>query len=460
MQQSFALALWFVLLVALLRLDPVRLPGRSIALWLPVVWFFLIGSRLPSQWFGGGIFFTGGTLSEGNALDRNIWLALIFLSFLVLASRSFRWQEFFAKNAALTALIALGLLSVLWSDFPFVAFKRWLRDLGAYLVILVTLSDSSGVNAVRWVFRRVFFLLIPLSILLIKYFPEMAREYDHWTGQGYFIGAATSKNMLGVMCLVSGMFFLWDTLTRWRDGQERGARRIIWINIAFFVMSLWLLSMASSATSAICLMLGCALIAGAHLGFFYRRPRLLLTLVPLGLVLYLFLQFGLGIDIVALVAQASGRNPDLTGRTTIWSAVLSVGINPLLGAGYESFWLGPRLDLVWERAVAVNNAHNGYLEVYLNLGLVGVGLLCIFLFASYGTIWKHFKVSPSLGSFSLALWAVLIFYNVTEAAFRGHLLWITFIMTALVVPRADKTASRSRPPVRYAGNSDTYDAKN
>ena len=53
MPPSLALLLWFILLVALLRFDPAKDSKTSIALWVPVIWMFIVGSRLPSQWFGG-----------------------------------------------------------------------------------------------------------------------------------------------------------------------------------------------------------------------------------------------------------------------------------------------------------------------------------------------------------------------------------------------------------------------
>src|SRR5439155_9069149 len=124
------------------------------------------------------------------------------------------------------------------------------------------------------------------------------------------------------------------------------------------------------------------------------------VLIPVGISLYLVLAFGFGIDINAELAQSVGRDPTLTGRTNIWNAVLSTHTNPILGTGYESFWLGRRLNEVWRQAGAgINEAHNGYLEVYLNLGLIGLFLLVVFLVASYRTICRRF-ISSSLASLS------------------------------------------------------------
>ena len=452
MPSQIAFLIWLVLLVALLRLDPIKVRGSSLALWVPVAWLFITATRLPSQWLGTSIGYTAETFAEGNAFDRVVYFALIGLSLAILVRRSFKFGSFISNNLALSGLVLVGLVSVAWSDFPFIAFKRWFRDLGIYLVILVVLTDRWGPDAVRWVYRRVFFLAIPLSIILIKYFPHMAREYDQWTGQQYFTGAATSKNMLGVMCLVSGLYFLWDICTQWHVRTQPETRRVIWINASILAMTMWLLTQAGSATSTLCFAMGAAIILATHIGPIRRNPALLPALVPLGIVSYMLLQFAFGVDLVAVVSEAVGRQPDLTGRTNIWRVVLSTDISPLVGAGYESFWLGPRLLWVWERATGVNHAHNGYLELYLNLGIIGLAFLCAFLVGSYVSIWKRYRASPSLASYSLALWAVILFYNVTESAFRGQLLWLCFLMSVIVVPRAVSSSQNRRmmaaPPPR------------
>src|SRR5688572_31123816 len=120
MPPILALSLWFVLLIALFRYDPAKDRDSSRALWLPVIWLFLLGSRLPSQWFGGYSSAAADVYLEGSPLDRVIFPTLAFMALVVLFSRSFRWAEFVASNAGLVAFLAIGLLSVTWSDFPFV----------------------------------------------------------------------------------------------------------------------------------------------------------------------------------------------------------------------------------------------------------------------------------------------------------------------------------------------------
>ena len=456
MPPSIALLLWIILLSGLIWFDPAKVPQTSVALWVPVTWMFIEGSRLPSQWLGDQVGQAAQALEEGNPLDRTIYFALLFLAIGILISRSFKWGDFFARNRALVALVSFALVSVCWSDFPFVAFKRWFRDLGNYLVILVVLSDARPQDAIRTLLRRLCYLLIPLSILLIKYYSYMGISYSFWTGEREYIGVATSKNMLGVACLVSGLFFFWDTLTRWPERKQRKTKRIILVNIIFMAMTLWLLNLSNSATSRVCLALGCLIIAAAHSEAFRRRPGFLKTLIPVCLCLYLILAFGFNIN--GELAGAVGRDPTLHDRTKIWAILLSMHTNPLIGTGYESFWLGSRFKLFARTSGLgfLNEAHNGYLEVYLNLGLIGLALLCLFLIVTYRNICSRLTQSSGFASLALAMWTALLFYSVTEAGFRGGLLWITLLLAGIAfqqkaTARQPRTALAAPERVTSAG---------
>jgi len=455
MPPTIALTLWAVLLLALLRLDAAKEPNTSWALWVPVIWMSILGSRLPSQWLGSQVGVAAQALEEGNPLDRTVSFLLILLAAGILISRSFNWRDFFLCNVALVAFLCFALVSVTWSDFPFVAFKRWVRDLENYLVILVVLSDPYPIGAARAVLRRLSYLLIPLSVVLIKYYPEIGKSWDSWTGIAEYSGVTTGKNMLGVLCLVCGLFFFWDTVTRWADRKRPQTRWVILVNIAFLAMTIWLLDISNSATSRVCLVLGCLIIAAARSKIVRRHPALLTVGIPVGICLYLTLAFGLGVDIKDAVARAVGRDPTLTDRTKIWSFLLSMKTNPFFGVGYESFWLGPRLEWFWRNASLghINEAHNGYLEVYLNLGIIGLLLLGWFVIASYRTISRRLALS-SLGPFRLSVWTITLLYSVTEAGFRNGLMWLTFLLVAIAAPeRASDRAPAFHASLDIAGTN-------
>ena len=451
MPPLLALLLWFILLLGLLCFDPAKDSHVSAALWVPVIWMFIIGSRLPSQWLGGQTGSVAEVLQEGNPLDRTVDLMLILLAIVILMSRSLQWDKFFTRNFVLVAFISFGLLSVLWSDFPFIAFKRWFRDLENYFAVLVILTDRHPLEAVRTVLRRLAYLLIPLSILLNKYFPQLSKQYDEWTGAAMFVGATTSKNMLGALCLVSGLFFFWDTVTRWKERKKNRMKHTLLVNLAFFGMTLWLLDLSNSATSRVCLVIGCLVILATHSKIFQRHPGFIKAMIPSCFLLYLILAFGF--DLNGQLASQVGRDSTLTGRADIWRAVLSTHTNPLVGTGYESFWLGPRLKIIWPLVGPVNESHNGYLEVYLNLGLIGVFLLGGLLFGSYRQICKLLTSCFDLGSLLVALWTIALFYNMTEAAFKSQLMWVTFLLVIVVAPERAASHTESLEAVGAARTS-------
>lgn len=140
----------------------------------------------------------------------------------------------------------------------------------------------------------------------------------------------------------------------------------------------------------------------------------------------------------------------MTDRTKIWAFVLGMHTNPLVGTGYQSFWLGPRLDYFWMHSGLghLNEAHNGYLEVYLELGLLGVIVLLGFLFAGYRAICKGLTSRSDLAILALATWLTLLFYNMSEAAFENGLLWTMLMFGAIALPKR----ARERVPAKAASD--------
>jgi O-antigen ligase len=388
-----------------------------------------------------GFSYGSGTqaLEEGSPLDRTVFLLLTVAALVILVSRLFPWRKFVAQNSALFFFLLFALLSVTWSDFPLATFKKWFRDVGICMAILVVLSDPRPLEAVRTVLRRLFYLLIPLSVVFVKYYPNLGKTFSGWGSQEY-TGVSTSKNMLGALCLVSGIFFFWDTITSWHERKKVRVRRVILINIAFIGMSLWLLNLSDSKTSTICLAIGCLMIAAAHCNFGRRHPGLVKTLAPASFLLYLVLTFGFGMG--AQLSQAVGKSGNMSDRTHIWEVLLKVPINPVLGTGYQSFWLGPRAQQVWANldGDTVLEAHDGYLQIYLDLGLIGLFVISTFLIATYRNICKRLKPLNNFASLSLGLWTLLLFYNVSEASLEINLLFATFLLAA--IPMSERALNR------------------
>jgi O-antigen ligase len=140
--------------------------------------------------------------------------------------------------------------------------------------------------------------------------------------------------------------------------------------------------------------------------------------------------FALFINTVGTLVHSLGRNSTLTGRTSIWKAVLSMHTNPLIGTGFESFWLGNRLEAVWNMSVkGIQEAHNGYIELYLNLGWVGLFLLGWLIASGYRNAIATFRHNPHEGRLGLAFLSAALIFSLTEAGFRMLTpIWFAFLV--------------------------------
>ena len=87
--------------------------------------------------------------------------------------------------------------------------------------------------------------------------------------------------------------------------------------------------------------------------------------------------------------EAVGRDLTFTGRTTIWTHAIDAGMqHSMLGAGYRAFWTPEGASYVYARIWAViGNGHNGYLDVWLELGFIGLGLFLLMFFTAAGFAW-------------------------------------------------------------------------
>jgi len=435
----------FVFAVGIIGLFALERDGgtrTSKALWIPVAWLFINSSRPVSAWLG--VFGLGSqyidpaqVYLEGSPADRNAYMFLLFAGLIVIAARSQRVGPMFHRMGMIMLFFSYCALSVLWSDYPFVAFKHWTKGIGDVVMVLVVLTDPEPVAAIKRLFSRIGFVLIPLSVLFIKYIPDLGRVYTVG-GASESTGVATQKNSLGIMCLVFGLGSLWHFLTVYRNHEVARRTRLLIAHGAILAMVLWLLRTCDSMTSFSCFLMGGAVMILASQFSLARRTAVvhLLVVAMIG-----FSLFALFLDSGGSLLANMGRNPTLTGRTEIWKAVLSLAGNPLIGTGYESFWIGERLQKLWTvdggAFLGINEAHNGYLELYLNLGWIGLALLVGLIVTGYRTVIATFREEPGAGSLGVALFVASLAYNFTEAGFRMMSpLWILFLLAIMGVPNA------------------------
>jgi exopolysaccharide production protein ExoQ len=431
----------------------------SRALWIPVVWVLVIGSRPLSAWLhlSAPVDSPEQTL-EGSPLDATLWGALLCAGLVALANRQSRVKSLLSQNKPILLFLGYCALSTLWSDYPFVAFKRWTKELGDFVMALIVVSDGNYPVAFKRLLARSGFVLVPLSILFIKYYPDLGRSYDRWNGGAQYTGVTMGKNLLGMSCLIIGLGFIWRFIAAYmkREGNGTLRSRRMLAHGSMLIMVAWLFRIANSMTS-----ISCCVMTGAMciiLSFFPRARRrsmihVMVSVVLIGALAALF--FNPGGDLV----RSLGRDPSLTGRTEIWGAVLKVDDSPLLGTGFESFWAGPRLKKIFAiYGGGVSESHNGYLEIFLNLGAIGLLFLALMIISGYRNALDAIHRYPDIGVAKLAFFVTAVIYNLTEAAFKAlNPMWVFFLIAIIRLPetRSELSDISVSPAYRMAVESDS-----
>ena len=234
--------------------------------------------------------------------------------------------------------------------------------------------------------------------------------------------------------MILGFFFFWYLLQTWKSERSLWRRNELRLIAGFLIGIWWLFSQAHSATSSISLIVGILIVV--FVGIRSVNKNLIGTYLLSALVLLVAAELAFGIS--GRLSESLGRGTDLTGRTELWEYCLQFQDNPIVGAGFESFFLGDRRDKIaaFYRKWRPGGAHNGYLSIYLNLGLIGLSLLIVLLIATFWKIRLELFRNFQWGRFRLGFLVAVALRAWTEETFATYgALWFVFYIIALDYPR-------------------------
>ena len=444
---TLASCLCWLLIAWLLVRDVRRRRSVSAAVWIPVVLVVILGSRPVSLWLAGG----GDVIQEsGNAVkgmgneastspfDQLFYFCTLAGSLLVAFLRKVKWTKLFAANTTIVLFYLYFALSVLWSGDPGGSLKRLLKDFGLIFVISVIYSEADPLQAIKAVYVRCASVLFPLSVLFIKYFPGYSRIYDV-NGDIQITGVTMQKNSLGELVLICMLFLFWDCLEALPIGSRLRWKHLPFDRLALLAIGAWLLELSQSKTALMSLVVGSALMLTRKRFASRTMNRAVLAgALCAPFLLFSSQQFA---SVIAPIVEALGRNMTFTGRADIWQQITLKTVNPLIGAGYWNFWGGPGGYAISETMkTTVPNAHDGYLDIYIDGGFIGLAILFVMLVARGNRIinasWLQRRNVDRFMRVRFAFLIVAILYNLSESAFsRMGLIWFTTLLMLLEFPK-------------------------
>lgn len=410
--------------------------GFSPTLWLPTLWVLLSVSRIGPAWdltrleAASDIDFLGGSL-----LLRSSYLLLMAAGIVVLAQRKINWIEVLQKNFLILLLFAYMGMSILWSDFAGVAAKRWIKAVGMLIMIFVLYSSDTDLRRVfHRFFNLTFAIILSSSLVVIFLFPRYGISEHTYYGTLSWVGITMHKNGLAQVAMICAAYYLWFLIIS-------RSRALFSLERLLLVLALILLVGAESMTSLVIFVAVSVLIISIHYlklpatHFFVTIPYLivmgLLTLACLHFVFFDGQLFSGALEML-------GRDATLTGRIDLWQDVLAYAWErPLFGYGFGSFWIGDLGNDLWAKYVWLpNQAHNGYIDTFISLGIFGLILLGVVIVRSFYNITRELPGNYAFAMIRIYLLLMIISHNLTESSLcrLNHFLWFLFLLVVVRFP--------------------------
>jgi O-antigen ligase len=403
------------------------------ALWIPFFWLFLIASRPATHWMAAlGLHGSGaGAVEEGSSLDAIVYTSLIVSGAYVLSRRNVNLGQVIEDNKWLVFFILYCFIAIAWSEFPIISLKRWVKVIGHPIMVLIVFTEPDMKESFATMMKRCAYVVFPVSILWMKYYPELGKQPNEW-GVSNNCGIAEGKNELGSLGLIFGLFVVWYGLQLLRSDKSEYRKRELQLTAGLAWLIAYCLHKAHSGTSVIAFLICVALMIALGLRFVNKRMIGLYIVAAIAVLGVAQLTF----DIYGNVVEASGHGLTMEGRARLWQYLLQNDDSPIFGTGFESFWLGSRSQKIWEEfRWQPTQAHNGYVEIYINLGIVGLMILLGLILITFRKCRRDLLTDFQWGRLTICYLIAIVLHNWTEAGFKGLSLYLlTLFLVAIKYP--------------------------
>ena len=380
--------------------------------------FSIVSLLLFSQGFYPIIL--GSRSSEEADIDSPL-LRIIFLLiyFVTIGLLAFRWQRslaFLRTNLWLLFLIGLAIASISWSSIPAISFRKVIALLGTtffgiYLGSRYTFEQQLKIYG--WVFGIAVFFSFLFALLIPEY-----GIMNTISITGAWRGIYPHKNGLGESMFASFLTFYFLSLL----SKQQLLFRLLCI------LSVLLIYFGQSATALMSVLF--IFLTAQGLKKLSLKSRRSVLMILLFLILTSLLMFLIILNFNTFL-NVNNKDITLSGRTFLWDSLGDfIRQKPWLGYGYGSFFSseGREANLLWQvHDWSPVHSHNGYIQLWINLGIVGLLIfICGYIGCLFDSLFKYlvFKDPQMLWIFLFLMYTV--FLNLTEVSFlsSNSIIWI------------------------------------
>lgn len=336
--------------------------------------------------------------------------------------------------------LAWWVASFVWSPARGEWVNRSITQLSAVLIVTVIASVLPWARLIAMWLGLVYGTIAYTVLFTVMHYSAATTLIDTSTGalvNSGWRGAFPHKNTMASF-MVFGISFVLAF-----EKQPRRRRVAVASMIGLVLLS-------RSGTGSACL-------ATVLLSIFWCR-RYIRSTVRHGstLIVMSFLSSIVGVGVFATfvpsILELYGKDLTLSGRTEIWSAVVAaIRERPLTGYSWGGVWLDPTREptftIVRKLGFIVFHAHNGPLEIMLELGLVGLVLYLLMFFTVLGGGWRLLRVRPDLGEVIVAFCVLMFVGSFSEVLNFGP--WLSMLVMLRAMGMRAKAEDDPHPKRRY-----------
>jgi exopolysaccharide production protein ExoQ len=327
-----------------------------------------------------------------------------------------------ARSKPLLLLLGFAVLSVVWSKAPDVTLRRSMALIGTSLFGFYLATRYSLMEQLKLVglVTSIVAVLSAATAILMPSIGVMGGQHE-----GAWRGVFMHKNELARLMVLGAASSLLISGGNWF------LRCMKW---GVCILSVALIVMSTSVTAQVAAVILLAIIAASQAlrwNWRWLTSAALVGIIACGVLIDFFTENA------AVLLPSLGRDGTLTGRTEIWNMVFSfIYAQPLLGYGYSAFWLGGQSASGMISTIvrwAVPHSHNGFLDLWLDLGAVGFTLfiLSMGLALRDALLWTR-ATRGRAALWPLAYLSFMILYNLTESAIlkQNSIFWVLYVSTS------------------------------
>ncbi|MDV6330556.1 O-antigen ligase [Asticcacaulis sp. 201] len=358
-----------------------------------------------------------GVSESDSAILRVMWLPVYAVTVALIAIRVTRLMRILPGLFMTGLLVGLCFASNYWSIAPDITIRRTIALAFTTLFGLYLASRWRGEDLVQIVAGS-FALLAFGSYFVCIAVPSLGIHTD--INAGAWKGLWYEKNQMAAMMVLG---FIAACASAYVSPERRKA----WIGVAVMIFLLVVLSRSKTSllacmVSAAAIPLLLALQRGGVLSIIFTW--LAATAAMVGAALFYIMP--------DQILKLLGKDPTLTGRTEIWASLMRLSDkHPWLGYGYKAFWTPDSVPAAVVRAEThweVPSAHNGWLDLLIQLGWTGVTLFGAVLAAGFFcALFRFAKVRD--GFFSVLILMLFSFLILSESFIlsQNSLIWALFV---------------------------------